>query len=482
MRSEETTVGLFRKKDIEKALAERIAAEAEEKKSERTEPLLKSKTLVLLILIGAALVNTFVLGIVDVVAISGFIGDTGIGKLPWLWTGELLLNLFISATVMQLIDKVSRLKMMRVLIATLFFTYTVLAGLFFFSISTATLYPIMYLIYAQQGILFPLALWNLANQIYTPSEAKRYFPALSSGDLLGRLSGYSLFTLTGLLGHAELSDGLIQNPAILMAFSALLYGIGVFVYARFPYVVTSFPVQEESTWFENIKTSYETIHEVPFFSNVSSLVAVTWVALTLLLYNFYATLHTASTEGLQFQTVYSAYNISVLLLPLLFQWTIGDELLERISPKNGYFFLPITILVAVGLAFFIPGLWGGVSALFISIVVYRGWYMPLYQSLYTLVQPEYRGRVRSLLGSYSYVVGSLFAAIFLTGTRILLTLLDVELENAHTLDLVAALLAAIGAIYIASRIRATYEDSLLSWRLARRKRTSIPVDQLDLEI
>ena len=479
MQNDTVGTNLYRKKDVEKALAKRLAEEAQKEQIARSERRAKDKTLALVILIGAALVNTFVLGVVDVVAISGFIGDTGIENLPWLWAAELTLNLIISATVIQLIDKLPRIKMIRALILTLFLTYAALAALFYLNVSTKVLYPIMYLIYAQQGILFPMALWNLANQIYTPSEAKKYFPVLSSGDLLGRLIGYSLFTLTGLLGYAEFSDGLIANPSTLMVLSALLYGLGLFVYARFPHVQTEFPVQEESTWLENIKTSYETISEVPFFRNVSALVAVTWIGLTLLLYNFYSTLDTASAEGLQFQTMYSAYNISVLLLPLLFQWTIGDDLLERISPKNGYFFLPVTILVAVGLAFFIPGLWGGVSALFIAIVVYRGWYMPLYQSLYVLVPQESRGRVRSLLGSYSYVMGSLIAALFIGGMRLLLNAWDVGLENARTFDLVAALLAALGAIYIASRIRATYEDSLLSWRVARRKRTSSALDKLD---
>ncbi|MBT3338868.1 MAG: hypothetical protein HN855_06065, partial [Anaerolineae bacterium] len=392
---------------------------------------------------------------------------------------ELLLSLIISGTIIQLIDKLPRMKMLRSLILILFLTYTLLAVLFFFNLPTKFLYPLMYLIYAQQGILFPMALWNLAGQVYSPSEAKKYFPVLSSGDLLGRLVGYSLFTLTGLLGHAELSQNLIHNPSMLMGISGLLFAIGVFAFTRLPKFQTAFPAQEDSPWLENIKDCFETINEVPFFRNVSAIVAVTWIALTLLLYNFYFTLDTASQQGFQFQTIYSIYNITVLLIPLLFQWTIGDELLERISPKNGYFFLPFTLLIGVGLAFFIPGLWGGVGALFISIVVYRGWYMPLYQSLYILVPAKKRGRIRGLLGSYSYIVGSLIAALFIGGMRLLLPLLDVDLANAHNINLLAALVAVFAAIYVAFRIRATYEDSLLSWRVARRKRTSSELDKLE---
>ena len=477
MRNENLEAGLLRKKDVEKTLEKRLAEEA--RRERMTQPILKGKNWLFVGLIGAALVNTFVIGIVDVVAVSGFIGDVGIEKLPWLLAAQLTLDLIISTTVIQLIDKVSRVKMMRALVLILFFTYTILALLFSLNVSTKLLYPLMYLIYAQQGVLFPMALWNLANQVYTPSEAKKIFPVLSSGELLGRLIGYSLFTLTGTLGYAALSENLVQNPSVLMVGSAFLYLFGIFFYARFPEYQSSFPAQEGSTWFSNIKSSFETIQEVPFFRNVATLIAVTWVALSILQYNFYEITNAASGEELQFQTIYSIYQISVLVLPLLYQWTIGDELLERTSPKNGYLVLPITVLLGVGLAFFVPGLWGGLSSLFIVFTIYRGWYLPLYQSLYTLVPSENRGRVRSLLGNYSYLLGSLFAALFIGFMRLFLVYLDVDLGYAHNINLFAALLAACLAIYIATRIRATYEDSLLSWRVARRKRSSSALDKLD---
>ena len=129
MHNDTIETGLLRKKDVEKALKNRLAEEARKKAEERTQPILKDKNWALIALIGAALVNTFVLGVVDVVAISGFIGDVGIEHLPWLWVAELSLNLIISATIIQLIDKLSRIKMMRSLILTLFLTYAVFAAL-----------------------------------------------------------------------------------------------------------------------------------------------------------------------------------------------------------------------------------------------------------------------------------------------------------------------------------------------------------------
>ena len=481
MKNDFTTTSLFRKKDIEKALA---AIEAEKSLAQDqviTKPLqaLSVQKIILFALVCASFVNTFILGVVDIIAVSGFIGDTGIDKLPWLWVGELILSLFISSVVIQIIDKHPRIKMMKTLIIILAFTYFLLALLFFLGISTKILYPVMYLIYAQQSILFPMVFWNVANQVYTLAEAKKTFPLLSSGELLGRLFGYSLFTLTGLLGHAEISQGIIQNPTILMAISGLFYAIGYIVFSRMPKPKTRPINSEESAFIENLKRGIKTIQEVPFFRNMALLVSLTWITITILLYNFYASLNHASEQGLQFQTVYSIYNIAVLLIPLLFQWTIGDTLLEKTSAKTGYLFLPFTLLISIVIAFFFSSLLGGISALFIVMIVYRGWYMPLYQSLYALVPQERRGRIRGLLGSYSYIFGSFIGAIVTGGIIFLIPYLDIKPAYARNLYLLIALLASVGAIYIAFRIRATYDDSLLSWRIAQRKRTSSVLDRLD---
>ena len=435
----------------------------------------------LLALLGGSLANTLVLGLVDVIAISGFVGNVGTQKLPWLWIGELLLSLVISGVVLQIIDSIPRIKMMKGLLIGLSITYAILAGMFLLKIPTGFLYPLMYLIYAQQAIIFPMAFWNVANTVYSLAEARKLFPVLSSGELLGRLIGYSVFTLAGLLGYGEVSQNVIHNPAMIMGFSAVLFLIGQFTFSRIKDESRHQKPVKNTSFSGNIKNGLETIREVPFFRNMAALVAFTWIALTIFLFNFYTSIDEATAQGLQFQTIYSIYNITVLFLPLLFQWTFGDDLLKRISPQNGYLFLPFTLLIGMGLIFSLPGLIGGISAQFIAMVMYRGWYMPLYQSLYKLVPQERRGRVRSLLGNLSYTLGSLTGALLTGGIVLILPLLDIDTLQARTIYLLAALTATFVAIYIAFRIRATYETSLLSWRIARRARTSKPLEKLDDE-
>ncbi len=434
---------------------------------------------ILFILIGASLVNTFVLGIVDVIAVSGFVGHTGIENLPWLWCGKLLLSFFLSSVVVQVIDRLPRITMMRTLIAFLLGTYLLLALFFFLDLSTKILYPVMYLIYAQQAILFPMVFWNFATQRYNLTQAKKYFPILASGELLGRLLGYSLFTLTGLLGFVGISESMIENPSALMVGSGILYAIGYYLFTRTSIPTEAVQIQERSAFFENIKSSFEIIRQVPFFRYVAMLVALTRAILLILLYNFYVSLNAASEQGFQFQTLYSIYNLALLFLPLIFQWTSGENLLGKISPAIGYLVLPSTLLLCVGYTFAFPSILSGVIVLFIAKIVYRGWHMPLYQSLYSLVPEERRGRVRVLIGNYAYIFGSLISAVLTGLALIIVPLLETNFVSARTLYLLIALLAAIGAVYIAFRIRTTYEDSLFSWRIARRKRDSALVTELD---
>ncbi|MBT7192050.1 MAG: hypothetical protein HN916_17895 [Anaerolineae bacterium] len=433
----------------------------------------------LFILIGASLVNTFVLGIVDVIAVSGFVGYTGIENLPWLWCGKLILSFFLSSIVVQVIDRLPRITMMRTLIAFLLGTYLLLALFFFLDLSTKILYPIMYLVYAQQAILFPMVFWNFATQRYNLAKAKKYFPILASGELLGRLLGYSLFTLTGLLGYVTVSESMIENPSALMVVSGFLYAIGYFLFTRTSTPTETVQIQEKSAFFENIKSSFEMIRQVPFFRYVAMLVALTRAILLILLYNFYVSLNAASEQGFQFQTLYSIYNLALLFIPLLFQWTSGENLLGKISPAIGYLVLPSTLLLCVGYTFAFPSILSGVIVLFVAKIVYRGWHMPLYQSLYALVPEERRGRVRVLIGNYAYIFGSLISAILTGLVLIIVPLLETDVVSARTLYLLTALLAAIGAVYIAFRIRSTYEDSLFSWRIARRKRDSELMTELD---
>jgi uncharacterized membrane protein YqjE len=87
--------------------------------------------------------------------------------------------------------------------------------------------------------------------------------------------------------------------------------------------------------------------------------------------------------------------------------------------------------------------------------------------------------VRVLIGNYAYIFGSLISAILTGLVLIIVPLLETDVVSARTLYLLTALLAAIGAVYIAFRIRSTYEDSLFSWRIARRKRDSELMTELD---
>jgi len=85
-----------------------------------------------------------------------------------------------------------------------------------------------------------------------------------------------------------------------------------------------------------------------------------------------------------------------------------------------------------------------------------------------LVPEERRGRVSIFMESYLYVVGVLIGCI-LTGLIVWVGGL-IGSQFHYYLYLAIAVVASIGAIWAVFRLRATYDTSLLNWRLKRRQR------------
>src|ERR1700690_242406 len=93
------------------------------------------------VLIALGIVNSFVLGVLDVVAISGFVTELGTRNLPWLWISEMVIGLLISGSYLRIIDRLPRSFMMKIVLGFLVFIYAIIFGLFALGISTQILYP-----------------------------------------------------------------------------------------------------------------------------------------------------------------------------------------------------------------------------------------------------------------------------------------------------------------------------------------------------
>jgi len=433
-------------------------------------------SVILLVLIAVAIINSFVLGVLDVTAISGFVTELGTKNLPWLWMAEMLIGLVISGSYLRVIDRLPRSFMMTSLLGLLVFIYIIIFGLFAVGIPTQILYPLVYLVYSQQVIIFPIVFWNLAGNFYSMADARRTFPILASGEMIGNLIGYSVFSLPGLVGLKDLEQFIVANPSMLVGLGAgllLASLVLMLVVLRGPSDKVQKPSEERISILQDIRDAYETIRAIPLFRYLFVTMTLVWVVLTVLWYQFYTALDQMSSSPDKFSTFYSIFGIALVLVPLILQWLLISALIRRIPPRDVALGIP-TVLIA-SLMFFIalPLPIVAIGAIFFPIVLDKAWDTPVFQTLQNLIPEDRRGRVSALLNNYTYAFGTISGGLLIVLLLIIGSRLAWTPSMIQEISLMLALFAALGAITAALWVRATYEDSMFSWRLKRRQRTDL---------
>jgi ATP:ADP antiporter, AAA family len=152
------------------------------------------------------------------------------------------------------------------------------------------------------------------------------------------------------------------------------------------------------------------------------------------------------------------------------QALVTQRLLARMPLRQVLSLQPyvgLTVLVALVA---LPGFGSAVGALFLFRLVGETFHDSAKKALQGLVPEERRGRVSLVLESVAISIGTIAGAL-LIGAVTIASDGGVRFDPTAVI-LAVALAAAIAAVFAARRMRRSYEVSLLSWRLARRPRTT----------
>jgi ATP:ADP antiporter, AAA family len=442
--------------------------------------------MLLLVFISAA--SAFSASTLEIVGVSGFVGTVGTKNLPWLSIAEMLLGLLTSAVYIQFADRFPRVRLMKWILAGLTGTYLVMTVLFLASTSLpflaslarglglkapqALLYPLLYLLRSQQITLFPIAFWNLANHLYSMTEARKVFPILASGGTVGGLIGYALFT------------DLFGGRAIFTSADApLLLGLNVAFFALSLILTQGIlkekldddidEVEKAPNMLENIRAGLLTIHEIPLFRYLALVVMLVRVTFCIFIYHFVNSLNEA---GGNFSSLYSLFGIASAVLPLILQWRVTTLFSGKVDTRNTFIILPVTLALSIGLTSLFPGALPVSLGLLASGSVSSSWDYPMFNTLQNLIPEERRAQISTLLNNYSFAVGQI------TGSSILLVVFALAPRlnlSQEMLYLPVGILTAIGAVLAAIAVSHTYTNSMLSWRVARRQRSSSVLDKLN---
>lgn len=416
-------------------------------------------------------VATLVLELSDVIATGGFVSKVGPDKIIWLWVVDMLVSILTAGLYALAVDKVERQRLVKWLLLGFAILFLGLRFVFSAGAPDWLSYPVLYILTDQFYAVFPLAFWAMVNDLYSTAEAKRLYPIILMGTAIGSILGNGLAAFSGWMLQQSGGDAASLLP---MASLILLLGLLVVEVAFVRQVVNA--RQDRSDTFDlkqTLKVGVDYIRNVPIFKFLAVSMLLSGLAFTVIEYHFLSSLdQSVAQDPLQFQTFYGSFKIVLILSTLLVQAFVSGRLMDRLGLKDSFIVQPVALFLGAGLALFVPGVYGAAGARYLVRLIQQSWDEPARKSLENLIPDERRGRVSVVIDRYFYDVSTIIAALVLGLLLFLGSLSVISQGVVFYVYLALALAAALVAIVAALRLRATYDESMLDWRLARPRRKS----------
>lgn len=412
--------------------------------------------------------NTMVLQITNVVATAGFVSQVGVTEILWLWVVDMVITLITAALFALIVDRFSRIKLVGWLLLGFAGCYSLLYVLFWSGLDARLTYPLLYVFSDQQYVLFPLAFWSLANDVYNVAESKRLFPIIAAGAALGSIAGNALAALYARQGWDTTRLLRLSTVIFVLGFGLLWFTF------RKRTLRTRQSKHADTDIRKTIAVGWDFIKNVPIFAYLAGAMLLVGLAFTIIEYHFLFTLDQRfAHDSAGFQAFYGLYSAALIVATWLFQWLVTGRLLKRLKLKSTFCVLPSTLVLASIGALVGSGILGGASSRFLGRLVQKAWDEPARKSIQGLIPDERRGRVSTFLDSYFYSLATVLGCLLVGGLYLVQRAGWIQQQTLETIYLCVAAAAAAGAIWATLQLRKVYDTSMLNWRLSRAKRKSI---------
>lgn len=420
--------------------------------------------------------NSLAMQISGIVGVSGILDASGPNGYLLVLGIDYTIVFVIAALQSLIIDRFSRIKLIGWVTFGFVFVFVVVRLLFMIPGLGGFPYTVMYIVAEQQVVAYPLIFWILANDIFSPSQARRLFPVIASLGLVGKLLGQGIMWI-----YPSMIEWMNIERQEIILFNVLIYLI---VYLVIQWRLSNVKVREVGKQSETLKDTFAEawgfITDVPAFRYLMfSIIALT-VCDTIMEFRYYALTH-AAWPGDGYIRFLSAYRLITTLLALVTQGFLTARIINAIGIKNTFWFLPVvTVLGTIWMLATpvnMPGVIAAIGAMATLKLVRDNTDASAKKSFQQVVPEERRGRVSTFMDSYLASIGTVLGCvvagliIWISGLVGLLTV-DFYIYLGVVL---AAGLFAIWAIYMVVK---TYDTSLFNWRLKRRQRGSSAVDAL----
>lgn len=402
-----------------------------------------------------------------VVGASGFLKNLQVEQFPILWFVDMLFILAVSGLYSLIIDRLSRLKLIRRMVLGLAAMHLLFRLLFACGAPAWLIYPGLYLLAEQQYTVFPLTFWALASDRFSVAQSKRLFPLIAGGGLVGSIIGSGLAAVSAQLFA---SAGIHPSEVLTLNALILISAYGLLVFSARSVILHTRRAGGRFNVREMLSTGFDFVSHVPSFRYLAlSMLGVGFI-LIVVEYHFMVVSDQTFSSALEFQVFFGVYRMTLALVALVVQGALTGWLLKRIGLKNSLMILPPTLLAALGWMLAVPGMIGAGVGRFIGRLILVGINYPANHSLRGLIPEEQRGRVSTFMDSYVYVIGTMVGSAMLITIVLAARLGWIADVSVTSVYLALAFVVAIATVRLVWRMRAVYDVSLLDWRLARRRR------------
>jgi ATP:ADP antiporter, AAA family len=420
------------------------------------------------------LVNAFSQQITEITALSNFLNTAGVSQILIVWVVDCLVILLITGLQSLIIDRFSRISLMRALLFILGVLYLAIRLLFLFPLPKWFNFGLVYVVAEQQWLFVPLVFWVLANDIFDMVQAKRLFPVIASASFAGRLLG---------IGLAAIIPNILQalssfRPEDVLIFNTIIY---VVIFLIFTQATRSVKIRQmtqvHQTVRETLTEGWGFVREVLSFRYLMMAMLAVSIIITIIDFHFLVVTTQTFTNADHFQTFYSIYRLSLVLTSMAIQGLLTSRIISGLGLKNVFLILPTALLVSTVGIIALPGIIITTAGIALARLTQATTDESARKAFQALVPEERRGRVSMFMDSYLFAVGTI-AGCVIAGIVILVGTALKSSSYAYVYLAIAACAAVFG-IWAIIRMRSVYDMSLFNWRLKRRQHRTSVLDKLN---
>jgi hypothetical protein len=408
-----------------------------------------------------ALASIFFAGFVtEVVAASQMIVLSGTKSLMIIYPLGGLGLLLLGLVQFRLVDGAARLQVFRY--ATLAYAGLFTVALIFIASNLVPTLAVglIWLLADQLNYLLPLLVWSLAGDEFNVAEGRSVFGWLVACTYIGQMSGLAVAHLAPIL-----LDGLNFNLSwLLVVAPTVCVSLAIWLPGALRNSSAAKGTTHRDSLNESIKGAVEFINGIPVWRSLMLASTLTFIAGTTVIMGYSVGIgEILGPDAAELQIIFAATWFGALGICWAIEHFLSEKFAEKVGIPKTLIILPIaTALSAIALA--VGSVIDSVAVLIVAITIWRipRWSLDenARRGALALVPDERRTRVSFLIDLTPVAVGLVIAAPI------------IELGFLTDMIWIPALISlaiALVAVFYSRKVVKGWDESLLNWRLRRRK-------------